>query len=155
MFSKFMEEYCEHLTDIKGLSNLIAEAKFNYRVQKLLVPYIAKDKQTFQEMYHLAAKDAFAKKLLTHCAQVLHDVMLGKAHDRNDMKELALHLNNVTHFLDQPRPEGPMEPWELAGYTDVLNRYLLEIKTKEIEQDPEMSDQLSKSIKELDINTEI
>lgn len=126
MFKEYMEQYKECLTEAKSLQDLLAEAKENHRVQKLLVAYMTKDRETYTQMLSLAATDSFAQKLVNHCLVTLYDLMSGRVDDRQEMKDLMVEVNKVTNFLSQPKPEVKMQHWEQKGYVNMFVSYLFE-----------------------------
>ncbi len=148
MFKRFIEEYMQRMTEEKTLEALLKEARRNHRVQKLLVPYIAKDTCTFKHMLSLASKDPFAQKLVKHCSAIVHDLFA----KQEGMRELMNQINQVTGFLSEPRPKVRMAEWESVGYTNVFNRYLLQDKMAKMDMDEEMAakrDQLLKAFEEM------
>jgi hypothetical protein len=124
-FNEFIENYKKTLTNSSTLEELLKEARQNYRIQKLLVAYMMKDRITFEHMRRLSKTDPFASKLIKHAKATVFNLMEGKMLNTLEMKNFLMQLNEVTHFLNEEPESIEMEEWEFAGYSRMLNSYLL------------------------------
>lgn len=132
-YSEYMEALRDHLTDMRTLEELIQEAQTNHRVQKLLVGYILKDDRTYKQMLMISQTNPFASKIIAQSKYTLKTIKTGSLYNKPDMKRLVDALS-IRSLLSGEQSKPPqIKEWELTGYINIINSYILSEKIEKIE----------------------
>lgn len=145
-YSKYMELLRRHLTDVEGFEKLLQEAKQNHRVQKLLVAYIMKDTETYQEMTELVLSDDFAAKILSHAQYTLWIIKSGPFYKRIKMKGLIDRFILICPLAGEETGSVNIEDWELTGYINIINSFILSTK----KDDSGLKKKVDKGLRQVD-----
>lgn len=132
-FQEFVERYKNELGDsVSSLEDLLEYAQKSHRFKNLLFLYMLKDKDTFNRMLELSIHNRFAQKMVAHSKQTLNRLNNGELYNNQDMKKLVNYLNRTVIRDSQPLDEH-IETWEFAGYSKILNSYLVEERKRKLD----------------------
>ena len=124
-FNNFIEQYKSMLTDSISLSDLINESKSNYRVKKLLILYMFKDKETYNHMTTLSYTDDYAKKLLDEARITLIKLLKGHKFNNIQMKQLIKTIIIETNCFNKPDIRyKKIDNLDFIKYAKMFNDYL-------------------------------
>ena len=87
-FNDFMENYRINLTDLTELKDIINISQKKYRIKKLIIPYIFKDRETYMNMVSMAKDNVYAQRLLSEAKITLIKLSNGDRFQCQELKKL-------------------------------------------------------------------
>ena len=149
-FTNFIEEYKSSLTEAVELKQIIDVSKSDYRVRKILVPYVMKDKETYKNLIKLSKQDEYARELVCDCILFLDKIKnTGLYIKNNEIKDLILNFNEIVNDKSLLKAGYELSSINFNNYCKVINSYLLKLK---ISQDSNLKSILDKKYSEIDFD---
>lgn len=147
-FSKFIEEYKSSLTEAVELKQIIEVSKNDHRIKKIIVPYVMKDRETYDSLIKLSKQDEYVRELVCDCILFLDEIKNTELYIKNnEIKDLIYKFQEIVNNKNLLKDGYELSCIDFENYCKVINSYLLKLK---VTQDSNLKSILDKKYSQID-----